>query len=635
MKTNKLKACILFIGIISFLVTGCYKEEHFDFPGPFPEEQKVADSLPFPFDVNKQAGEWLIKDGVPDDKKVLLKGYTDYVPKGDITSWTRKPGAVEVFPHRNFYPLSNADHFDGENDPNSYQKNFIFSKYFIPIGKGKTFYMYSKMTFGTLNATAAGIPLGIHTESGEQLTFGLDGGNSGQPTFFVDYFGTVVNVNPSDGWPAINEVLNPGVPFELEIVIAEGKFYIKINKTLVFQFNMLPGETFYFTPQIRPWRNFIKVHDFYIESNDMYTLDYAMHEYEKGYNKIQAPALAKANNGDLLLFAEGRTTPVSGEERVAQNLQPVGNTDIIMKRSTDNAGTWSDQITVIAGQGDNSTYCFPQVVSLESGKIILHYSKIGGSFSTGYEYEYDSSTQKIFQIESTDNGQTWSSPVDITASLKTGTTYIQGGAGRGIELKSATYNNRLVMPISYSNNTMKVAYSDNGGQTWTLSTQVGTTNLKYPAVVELTDGRVMLIAGHTSANPRNRRAYYSTTGGQTWGGITNLSTTAQSGQFGHLYAGIALKGKDGEIIVVTPTERDKDDRSKRTDSYPTTPVAYKSTDNGASFTSMGPLHTKTTYFEYKLPYGFMDAVVLNDGSVVIAGESGIESPTEGIVIYKK
>jgi len=74
---------------------------------------------------------------------------------------------------------------------------------------------------------------------------------------------------------------------------------------------------------------------------------------------------------------------------------------------------------------------------------------------------------------------------------------------------------------------------------------------------------------------------------------------------------------------------------KNTVPYPTSPVAYKSTDNGGTFTSMGPLHSKTTYYQYKLPYGFMDAVVLDNGSVVIAGEGGVESPTEGIVIYKK
>lgn len=48
--------------------SGCYKEQHFDFPGPFPDTSavNVVDSLPFPFDINREAGVWLMKDGVPD-----------------------------------------------------------------------------------------------------------------------------------------------------------------------------------------------------------------------------------------------------------------------------------------------------------------------------------------------------------------------------------------------------------------------------------------------------------------------------------------------------------------------------------------------------------------------------------------
>ncbi|TYR37324.1 exo-alpha-sialidase [Sphingobacterium phlebotomi] len=634
MKTNKMKTCIFFIGIISFLISGCYREEHFDFPGPFPEEQRIPDPLPFPFDVNKQAGEWLIKDGVPDDSKVLIKGYTDYVAKGDTISWARNVGALEEFPHYNFYPLSNADHFNGDNT--AYQKNRIFSKYFVPMGPGKTFYMYTKITLGTLNATAAGIPLGLHTETGNELIWGLDGGNAGQPTFFVNYYGTVVNVNPNDGWPTINEVMSPGVPAELEVVIAEGIFYLRVNNTLVFQFNLLPGQLYYYTPQIRPHRNFVKVHDLYIESNDMYILNYAMHEYEQGYTKIQSPALAKANNGDLLLFAEGRTDPISARERVAQNFQPVGNTDIIMKRSSDGGTSWSDQLVVLAGDNNGSTYCFPQVVSLGNGKIILHYTKIEGSFDVTDTYTYNGNTQQIFQIESTDNGQTWSSPVEISTPLKVANTYVRNGSGHGIELKSTTYNNRIIMPLSYSNNTVRVAISDDGGQTWNLSNQLNGSTYKYPSVVELADGRLMIVMGHTATTPRNRRRSYSSDGGQTWSTVNNISSTfVNVGQFGHLYPGVAVKGKDGEILVVTPTDRETDTQTKNTVPYPTSPVAYKSTDDGDSYASIGELHTKTTYFGYKLPYGFMDAVVLDDGTVVIVGEGGIESPTEGIVIYKK
>ncbi len=103
----------------------------------------------------------------------------------------------------------------------------------------------------------------------------------------------------------------------------------------------------------------------------MYTVNYAMHENEKGYARIQAPALAKAANGNLLLFAEGRGNPKTAFERVAQNTLPVGNTDIIMRRSANNGETWEDNITVIAGEGSDDTYGFPQVVAATDGKIIF------------------------------------------------------------------------------------------------------------------------------------------------------------------------------------------------------------------------------------------------------------------------
>jgi len=47
------------------------------------------------------------------------------------------------------------------------------------------------------------------------------------------------------------------------------------------------------------------------------------------------------------------------------------------------------------------------------------------------------------------------------------------------------------------------------------------------------------------------------------------------------------------------------------------------------------LFTKIAYNGYNSPIGMMDAVALADGSVVIAGEGGVESPREGIVIYRK
>jgi hypothetical protein len=636
MKTNQLKKYLVMSLLISTVLMGCYKEEHFDFPGPYDLGQStIPDSLPFPFDKSRQAGTWLMKDGVPDYKKLLVKGYTDYFPKGDTLSWFQQPDGLHLIPHRNFYPLSNADHFAG--DPNSYQFNRIYSKYFVPVGTGRGFYMYAKVTFGTFNGTAAALVLGTSWDTKDLFSFGMDGASpTGEPKFFLNVYGVTINVDPARGWPTINQVMVPGVPADMEVVITDGIFYVKINSILVFSFRIGTERMHFFTPQIRPWRNFVNVHDLYIEGTDMYTLNYAMHEYEGSYNKIQAPALAKAANGDLLLFAEGRGTPVSAKERVAQNTIPVGNTDIIMKRSTDGGNTWSEQITALAGVGSNTTYCFPQVVTTDNGKIILQYSTIAGTFAaTTNVYTYNVNSQQIYQIESNDNGASWTAPVEITAFKNTAAGYIMGGSGHGIELKSTSYNKRLVMPLTYSTNVVRMALSDDGGNTWRLGKVISGSRLKQGAVVELADGRLMMVVGHTNASPKNKLVSYSSDGGENWTAAANVVSDMKTGDYGHLFPGTLLKGKNGEILFVNSTGRETDAEVKNSPAYPTVPVLFKSTSDGNSYSNSDPLFTKTAYYGYAAPFGFMDAVVLNDGTVVIAGEGGVESPAEGIVIYKK
>ncbi|WP_316767646.1 sialidase family protein [Pedobacter frigiditerrae] len=635
MKMNLLKVYLIFAVLAGVLLTGCYKEEHFTFPGPFDAGKPInPDSLPFPFDKTRTAGKWLMKNGVPDYENILVKGYTDYAAVGDALSWEQKPDGLHELPHYNFYPLATTDHFAA--DANSYKYNWIYSKYFVPVGAGTSFYMYAKVTFGTFNGTAAALVLGKNWDTQAVFNFGMDGNSTtGEPKFFLDYYGVTASVDPAQGWPTVNQVMVPGVPADLEVVITNGIFYVKINKILVFTFRMGNDKLQFFTPQIRPWRNFVNVHEMYIESNQMYTMNYAMHEYEKGYNKIQAPALAKAANGNLLLFAEGRSTPTNSIERVAQNTMAVGNTDIIMKRSTDGGNTWDSQIKVIAGDGSNSTFCFPQVVSLASGKIILQYSSINSTVA-GTVYTYTDASQKIFQVESSDNGNTWTTPIEVTTVLKdVAAGYVQNGPGHGIELKSTTYNKRLIIPLNYSKKTVKVAISDNGGTSWRLSKVVSGSSLKNASVVELTDGRLMMIVGHTNASPKNKFVSYSSDGGDNWTAAVNVKADVATSDYGHLFPGTVVKGSSGEIFFINSTGRETDTEVKNSPSYPTVPVVFKSTDNGLNYTNAGALFTKTAYFGYAAPFGAMDAVVLDNGTLVIAGEGGVESPTEGIVIYKK
>lgn len=617
--------------LAGFLMTGCYQEEHFDFPGPFEIDQRVPDTLPFPFDPTRQAGVWLMKDGVPDYGKILFKGYTDYFPAGDTLSWEPFPDGMHMIPHRNYYPITDDDHFGG--NPNSYKYNWACSKYFVPVGPGKSFYMYAKITVGTFSGTAMALRLGRSWETKEDFNFGMDGFSNIAPTFFLNFYGTTIGVDTDKGWPTVNEVIVPGVPAELEVVIHDGQFYILINGTLAFSFRYPREQTYYFTPQIRPWRNFIYVHDMYIESNDMYTVNYAMHEQEQGYARIQAPAIADAGDNELLLFAEGRSNPVTAEERVAQNTQPAGDTDIIMRRSTDGGASWQDQIKVIAGEGNPGTFCFPQVVSTAGGKIILHYSSLSGSVVDG-DYEYDATSQRIYQVESSDGGGTWSAPAEITSGLLDDAGYVHNGPGHGIELASAAHAGRLLMPLTIGGRTIKAALSDDGGKSWRLSGAAPGDDLRYGSVAELGDGRLMMVMGHSNTSPRSQQISYSSDGGETWSAAETVNEGLETGRFGHLYQGVLVKN-GATIYSVNPTSRKKDGQTYDGPTYGVSPALFASEDGGATFQSETPLFEKQAYESYVSPIGFMDALALDDGTVVVAGEGGVESPQEGIVVYRK
>src|SRR3546814_16334216 len=89
----------------------------------------------------------------------------------------------------------------------------------------------------------------------------MDGFSAIAPKFFLDFYGTTVGVDTEDGWPTVNEVIVPGIPAEVEVVIHDGQFYTLINGTLRFSFRYPQGQPYYFTPAIRPWRNFINVHE--------------------------------------------------------------------------------------------------------------------------------------------------------------------------------------------------------------------------------------------------------------------------------------------------------------------------------------------------------------------------------------
>ena len=144
----------------------------------------------------------------------------------------------------------------------------------------------------------------------------------------------------------------------------------------------------------------------------------------------------------------------------------------------------------------------------------------------------------VFMMHSTNDGVTWSKPIDITSSVKKPDWgWYATGPGVGIQMTRGKFNGRLIIPCDHrekrndkSVRTANVFYSDDHGQTWKLGGNVGDFTDECQ-VVELHDGRLMVNArnyrgteGDQSTHAKQRAVAISTDGGETWGDVTYNST---------------------------------------------------------------------------------------------------------------
>ncbi|MEZ5400968.1 MAG: sialidase family protein [Bryobacteraceae bacterium] len=227
---------------------------------------------------------------------------------------------------------------------------------------------------------------------------------------------------------------------------------------------------------------------------------------EDGYHSYRIPALLRTRKGALLAFCEARKNSRSDS----------GDIDLVMKRSTDGGRTWSAQ-QVIADQETNTIGNPCPVQDRRTGTIWMPLTANPGNLAER-EIEKDSAkgTRTVWMMHSNDEGQTWTTPVEITSSVKeTGWGWYATGPGNAIQLRSG----RLLVPCDHRRfgsqaRHSHVIYSDDRGTTWRMggSAQPETNEC---AVVELNDGSLML--NMRSYAGRNRRAVaISRDGGATW-----------------------------------------------------------------------------------------------------------------------
>ena len=241
------------------------------------------------------------------------------------------------------------------------------------------------------------------------------------------------------------------------------------------------------------------------------------HAGDDGSAAFRIPGLVTTNKGTLLGVYDVRyNSSVDLQEHI----------DIGLSRSTDGGKTWEKmRLPLSFGEYDGLPAAQNGVGDpsiLVDTKTNMVWIVAAWTHGMGNQRAWWSShpgmdlnhTAQLVMAKSTDDGKTWSAPINVTEQVKLPEWYfLLQGPGRGITMQDGT----LVFPIQYIDKTRipnaGIMYSKDRGATWHIHNHAR-TNTTEAQVAEVEPGTLML---NMRDNRGGSRAVYTTTDlGKTW-----------------------------------------------------------------------------------------------------------------------
>lgn len=239
---------------------------------------------------------------------------------------------------------------------------------------------------------------------------------------------------------------------------------------------------------------------------------------QDGYHTYRIPSVIVTAKGTVLAFCEGRKGTSSD----------TGDIDLLVKRSTDGGRTFGEQ-QVVWDDGPNTCGNPCPVVDRQTGTIWLPLThNLGIDREPQMIDRVSKGTRTVWLSQSTDDGRTWTKPVEITATTKKPNwTWYATGPGAGIQLRSG----RLVVPCDAIEAGTKLyyshlIYSDDHGATWKLGGSAGPW-VNECEVVELADGSLLLNMRNYDRRQQARAVATSRDGGLTWSAVHHDKTLVE------------------------------------------------------------------------------------------------------------
>jgi len=329
---------------------------------------------------------------------------------------------------------------------------------------------------------------------------------------------------------------------------------------------------------------------------------------EGGYHTFRIPSAIATRNGTLLAFAEARRTGAAD----------AGDIDLVVKRSRDGGRSWS-ALQVVGDDGPNTFGNPCPVLDRKTGALWLLSTQNRG---TDREKDIIAGTSEasrtVWAMTSTDDGLTWSAPVEITTSVKQPDwTWYATGPGVGIQ----TRDGRLVIPANHAEATSgihrsHIFFSDDGGRNWKLgaSSDPGTNESQ---IAELADGRLMMNMRNHPPQPENFRMVATSRDGgrRLWPASPDRTLIEPPAQASLLRMTTAKADDRNRLLFANPASTRRERMTVRLshDEGKTWPVARVIHEGPAAYSSL---------------------VVLPDLSIGLLFERGDRSPYEGIAFAR-
>ena len=272
------------------------------------------------------------------------------------------------------------------------------------------------------------------------------------------------------------------------------------------------------------------------------------------------PGITKASNGRLITAAA----------RLVCGTDPgFGRVDVVCRTSDNNGDTWSEMIEVAVGTGEESAernifetaFGDPAIVADRTSNEVLVIA-VAGCTQYGNSRTTRQNPNMIATIHSSDNGNTWGTPVDVTEPIYSlfdsgnpmQAAFVGGGKVFQSRIVKKDKYYRLYAAMCARPNGNRVIYSDDFGRTWHAlggASALPAPGGDEPKCEELPDGRVILSSRVTGGRIYNIYTYTNTlTAEGSWEG--DVMSTFEGA--GHSAGG---NSTNGEILVV-PVVRNSD-----------------------------------------------------------------------------